>query len=52
MKKDLAIVCDSVYGIQAERGNVNVQLVGVDLAVLVEHYREEIEEILKRSSED
>lgn len=52
MKIDLAIVCDGVYGIQAERGNVNVQLTGVDLAALVQENREEIERILRESTED
>lgn len=52
MKTDLAIVCDGVYGIQAERGNVNVQLTGVDLAVLVQENLEEIKRIISQSEED
>lgn len=52
MKVDTAITCDGVYGIKAERGELQVQLVGIRLDSFIEDNREAIEAYLAAQKKD
>lgn len=52
MKVDTAITCDGVCGIKTERGELQVQLVGVRLDSFIEDNREAIEAYLASQSDE
>lgn len=52
MKLDTAITCDEIYGVKTERGELQVQLVGVRLDAFIEEYREEVVAYLNGESGD